>query len=339
MNQQVLLTGISGFLGAHVALELLGRGYYVRGSVRNASQAERVRRSLVKAGATIDRLEFCELDLLSDRGWDEAAEGCHFLQHVASPFVLTMPKDENELIRPAVDGTRRAINAALRAGHERLVVTSSLAAIDGGRRQYKLILTSEDWTVLDGPHVTSYAKSKTLAERCAWELVDRANARERLAVINPGTLLGPLLDDDLGASGLLVQRLLTGAMPMLPNLLLPYVDVRDVALALVQAMCISAAGGHRHILTNAVSSLWDIAATLRERVPERAQRVPTRHMPAPLARLFSIFDKSLRDSRTYLGVRRQYRSTSGDALIGHPRRSTGDALEAMARSLIERELV
>jgi nucleoside-diphosphate-sugar epimerase len=336
---RVLLTGISGFLGGHVALALLQKGFAVRGSLRDVSAGDKVRAAFVAAGADVSALEFCRLDLLDDRGWTEAAADCRFLQHVASPFVLTMPKDENELIRPAVEGARRAVRAALDAGHERIVMTSSLAAIDGGHANYDRALTIDDWTVVDGPLVTAYSKSKTLAEREAWSLVAKAAARDRLAIINPGTMLGPLLDDDPGTSAAVVQRLLKGEMPMIPDLILPYVDVRDVADAHVAAMTDPAAGGHRHIVTNQAEPLHDIAETLRREVPAYAGKVPTRQLPSWLAGLLAVFDKSLRDSRTYLGIRRSYDGRSGETLLGRPLASTKNALLATAHSLIERKLV
>jgi nucleoside-diphosphate-sugar epimerase len=336
---KVLVTGISGFLAGHVALTLLARGYSVRGSVRSIAIATQVRAWLVEAGADIDRVEFCVLDLLKDQGWHEAASGCRYLQHIASPFVLTMPKNEDDLIRPALEGTRRAINAALETGHERLVVTSSVAAIDGGHADYSRSLGTADWSNLDGPHITAYTKSKTLAEKAAWSLADRASARERLAVINPGTLLGPLLSSDAGTSAGVIQRMLKGEMPMVPDLILPYVDVRDVAEAHVAAMTSSAASGNRHIVTNAALPLMDIGEILRTRLPGQSAKVPKRRMPAWMATLFALFDASLRDGKTYLGVRRRYDTSSGAALLGRPLRPTAGAVEATARSLLERRLV
>ena len=337
-EKRVLVTGISGFLGGYVAAALLKRGYSIRGSIRDPARASQVRESFRAAGADITRLELCVLDLLDDRGWAEAAEGCRYLHHVASPFVLTMPKDEDALIRPAVEGTRRAIRAGLEAGHERIVLTSSVVAIDGGHVSYGRPFTTHDWTRVDGPHVNAYHKSKTLAEQQAWRLVDSEGARQKLAVINPGTMLGPLLDDDPGTSVAIIQRLLKGEMAMIPNLIFPYVDVRDVADAHVAAMETAEAGGQRHIVANNGVPLADIARMLREGFPEHAERIPARRMPAWMARVVALFNKSLRDNLSRLDVPRSYDVSSGLQLLGRPLRPTREAVVASARSLLERGL-
>ena len=339
MVDKVLVTGVSGFLGGHIAVELLRQGYAVRGSVRDTAKSDRIRASLAAAGADVTHLELCALDLLKDNGWSDALAGCRYLLHVASPFVLTMPKDESVLLRPAIEGARRAVQAALDGGVERIVLTSSLAAIDGGRQRYDRPLGPADWTDVNGPHVTAYAKSKTLAEREAWAMAERASRAGALAVINPGTIIGPLLDRDPGTSAVIIQRMLRGDMPMLPDLILPWVDVRDVAAAHAAAMTSPQAAGKRTIVTNAALPLAAIADILRSRLGPQAARVPTRRMPGWMASLMTLFDRSLRDGKTYLGIRREYDASSGSALLGRPLRATDDAVEATARSLLEMGLV
>jgi dihydroflavonol-4-reductase len=336
--KKVLLTGMSGFLGGHIARELLTQGFHVMGSVRKISDADAVRAYLEASGANVGSLEFCELDLRSDAQWKDAATGCHYLQHVASPFPLTMPSDEAELIEPAVAGTRRAVAAALGAGHGRIVLTSSLAAIDGGHTSYERPFGPSDWTRLDGPDVNAYAKSKTLAEREAWSLAEAADACGHLSVINPGTMLGPLLGKRVSASGQVIQRLLRGEMPMVPRLILPYVDVRDVAAAHVAALTAPEAAGRRHIVTGPAVSMMDIADLLRARFPSRAGKLPKWALPGWMAALLATFDKSLRDNRAYLGVERRYDNSSGMALLGRPLRTTDEAVAAMGQSLFDRGL-
>lgn len=221
MTDTVLVTGVSGFIGGHVAAELLRRGYAVRGSVRTPSRAEEVRAAVAAAGADDRGLEFRRLDLLSDESWTDAAAGCRFVVHVASPIVSAMPEDPEELIRPAVEGTRRAIGAALRAGAERVVVTSSLGAVQQARVPREHVYTAADWTHPDGRGVNAYTASKVRAERAAWDLADRSGAHDRLAVINPGAVIGPLLSDDPGTSVTAIQQIMSGALPMIPDLRLP----------------------------------------------------------------------------------------------------------------------
>lgn len=338
-EHRVLVTGITGYLGGHVALALLKRGYAVRGTLRDPDRADEVRRTLKAAGADIRHLEFRTLDLMEDRGWTEAAEGCRFMQHIASPFLLRMPKDENDLIAPAVEGTLRAVRAGLAAGHERIILTSSATAIDGGHRSYDRPFTADDWTRIDGRHVNAYSKAKTLAEKAAWDLVETQGAQDRLAVINPGTMLGPMLDDDPGTSVGLVQSLMQGAMPMIPNLILPFVDVRDVADAQVAAMVAPDAGGKRHIVTNPCLPLGEVAQMLRGCAPDRATKVPSRRLPSWMAPLIAVFDKSLRDSRAWLDVTRRYDTSSGQELLHRPFRPTSEALAASVEALVKHGLV
>ena len=281
-QELVLLTGITGFIGIHVAKQLLDRGFKVRGSLRSMSRADEVRRGLKGAGSNIDDLEFVELDLDKDEGWEAAVAGCSYVQHVASPIIPGKPDHPSQLIRPAVEGTRRAVEAAIEAKVKKVVLTSSMAAI-AGSNESKTLFTEEDWTDVEKAD-SAYTKSKTLAERRAWELIKRKpdDCPTVLAVINPSVVVGPLLTDDLGTSNEMVKRFANGGIPFLISRHIGWVDVRDVASAQVEAMVRDEANGERFIISE--RSLWfsDIADALRQAGYEKA---PKTKLPSWLVRL------------------------------------------------------
>src|SRR4051812_45310139 len=280
MADLVLLTGISGFLGGHVGLALLKAGYRVRGSVRDLGKTEKVRTALARAGADMNQLEFVQLDLNSDAGWNEAMGGVRYLQHTASPFVTNLPKDKMELIRPAVDGTRRALTAALAAKVERFVVTSSMAATSYGHPKDRTKpFSGADWTDLGGRGVNAYTESKTLAEKEAWTIVDTAGRHDDLATINPNAILGPLLDDDPGTSAALIGRLMDGSVPAAARIYFPVIDVRDVAEAHVKAMTSPEARGQRYAMGEKTLSFLEFAQMVAEGMPEFSKRLPKREVP------------------------------------------------------------
>jgi nucleoside-diphosphate-sugar epimerase len=340
MADTVLVTGISGFLGGHVALALLKAGYRVRGSMRDPGRAEKIRAALARAGADVTQLDFVTLDLLDDAGWSKAMASVRYLQHTASPFLARTPRDQDELVRPAVEGTERAVRAALAAGVERIVLTSSMAAIAYGHgRAHGDTFTAADWTNVDGPGVSAYTRSKTLAERRAWELM-RERGRERdLVAVNPGAILGPLLDEDPGTSVALVGRLLAGAVPAAPRLSFGIVDVRDVADLHVATMLAPATGGQRLPFDSAPIALIEAARILAAAFPERAGRLPRFVLPDWTVRIAALFNADIRDNLGELGRARRVDASAAIALLGRDPITPAEALIASARSLIATGLV
>ncbi len=333
---KVLVTGGSGFVGAHCILQLLDAGTEVRTTVRSLGRETEVRSMLQGAGAEPgDRLSFAQADLTSDAGWPEAVAGCDFVLHVASPFPSGVPKHEDELIIPAREGALRVLRAARDAGVKRVVLTSSFAAIGYGHKDTSRPFTEETWTDLDGEHVSAYAKSKTLAERAAWDFIASEGGSLELSVVNPVAVLGPVLGPDLSTSIALVQRLMDRGMPALPRLSFGLVDVRDVASLHLLAMSDPAARGERFLaVAGEPMSIEDVALVLRARMGEVASRVPTRVLPDWIVRAASLTDQSLKQLVPELGKVKKPVGEKARRVLGWDPRSNEDSIVATAESLV-----
>ena len=329
----MLVTGGSGFIGSYCILDLLRAGHRVRTTVRSPDREATVRELLGAESA--EALSFATADLTADAGWPDAVSGCDFVLHVASPFPLGPPKHEDDLIVPAREGALRVLGAARDAGVKRVVMTSSFAAIGYGTSPRDTPFSEEDWTNPDGEDVSAYAKSKTLAERAAWDFIAREGGGLELSVVNPVGVFGPVLGSDFSTSLQLVKRLLDGAMPGIPRVAFGIVDVRDVADLHRRAMTDPAAAGERFLaVAGQFMTVAEIAALLRERMGAEAKKVPTRMLPNWLVRLVSVFDSSVRQIVPELGKQREASNAKAKSVLGWAPRSNDDALVASAESLL-----
>jgi dihydroflavonol-4-reductase len=336
-GKTVLVTGGSGFLGGWCIVELLRQGYGVRTTVRDVKREAEVRAAVASQLDPGERLTVLAADLSADDGWQQAVDGCAYVLHVASPFPAAQPKDPDELIVPAREGTRRVLRAALDAGVERVVLTSSVAAIAGGAKGPGP-LTEEDWTKLETPGLSPYVQSKTIAEQAAWGLVRERGEQDRLAVVNPGAILGPLLSEDPSFSLQAIERLLKG-MPGVPRIGFSFVDVRDVAALEVAAMTAPEAGGERFIAVEEFRWMAEVAATLRERLGPAAAKVPTRSVPNLLVRALGLFDPSVRTIVNQLGKKLTYSSEKSRTKLGWSPRPAERSVLDTAESMVEKGLV
>lgn len=332
----VLITGGSGFLASHCLVQALQAGYTVHTTVRSLKREAEVR-AMVRAGGVEagERLRFFVADLEQDAGWAAAVEGCTYVLHVASPFPAGAPRHEDELIVPAREGALRVLRAAREAGVRRVVLTSSFAAVGyghGGRRQP---FTEADWTNLEGRDVSAYVKSKTLAERAAWQYVAAEGVGLELTVINPVGIFGPVLGKDYSASIQIVQRMLSGAMPFCPRVSFTVVDVRDAAQLHLLAMTAPEAAGERFLAAAGEPvTLLQIARLLRGHLGAEARRVPRFQMPDVLLRLLALVQPGLKGLLPGLGLRRLVANEKACRVLGWRPRGNNEALVATAESLL-----
>ncbi|MFY0608312.1 MAG: aldehyde reductase [Cyclobacteriaceae bacterium] len=299
--KKVLVTGISGYIGQHCAAELLKNGYAVKGSVRSLSKTDEVTKGISKAVDPKGNLEYCELNLLEDAGWEEAMADCEYVLHVASPYVAKEPKDENELIKPAVDGTLRALKAAKKAGIKRIVITSSMVAMLGDANG-SVRINQDSWTNVNAKNATAYLKSKTLAEKSAWEFINNQEGDTplELVVVNPGPVYGPTLSGNLsGESMTMYKNLITGKVPMLPRASINMSDVRDIATIHVKALENEKANGKRFIVTTEHSySFQEMAQILKS---NGYSKVSTKLAPTFLIKFMANFNSEMKGMLPFVG--------------------------------------
>lgn len=338
-GQTVLVTGGSGYIGGWCVIGLLQQGYKVRVTVRDLAREAGIRAALGTEVDPGDRLSFHAANLTSDAGWDEAVAGCDYVLHVASPLGVPPPKDPNDLIVPARDGALRAINAAIKAGVKRVVMTSSVAASSPPAGSPSATSDETVWTNSDDVRHGAYPRSKTIAERAAWARIEAAGGATTLATVLPALVLGPVFGSDFSDSVQIVQRLLSGKVPGLPRLGFCIVDVRDVADLHIRAMTDPAAAGQRFIASHEFAWMADMAALLRARLGDQAAKVPTAKAPDFLIRLAALFDRDLSAVTGSLGRRQEFSAAKAQSLLGWKPRPMEDTVLECARSLIAKGLV
>lgn len=336
----VLVTGATGFIAKHCILKLLEQNYKVRGTIRSMESEAGLRTTFAKHISADDRLEFIPADLTSDVGWNEAVIGCQNVIHVASPLPSKPPNDENEVIGPARDGTLRVLNAAVSAKVKRVVVTSSIAAISVGHDDYNTkVFDEDDWSNTDRP-IAAYAKSKTLAERASWDFVNNLDDNPiELSTINPGYVLGPILDKDFSASGEIIRKLMRRDLPGCPDLDFPVVDVRDVADAHIAAMTIPRAAGMRFCCVAENGTMQEIAIIINKNFADKGYKAITWKMPNIMVRLAAVFDKTVRLVVNDLGRRVKISNVRIKEVLDWEPRSLEEMVVAMAESMIEHGVV
>ena len=309
--EKVLVTGGSGYIGLHCISLLLKEGYAVRTSLRSMKRKKEIQEALSGLIKNNERLEFCELDLMRDDGWDEAVKGCDYVLHVASPVYEKNMQDENSFIQPAKEGLLRALKPAVKYKIKRFVMTSSIAAITQGHEDKEI--DESFWSVID-ENTLPYIKTKTYAEKAMWDYMNQNDKTKKIEVctINPSFVFGPSLTYDMGASNLLIRALLVGKLPALAKIQFNVVNVLDVAKAHVLALKSDSAAGQRFIVSEKALWLSDIAKILKN---NGFKKVPTIVAPNFLLGFLSFFLKDIALFKDRLGKSQITKSDNAKKLL------------------------
>lgn len=336
-NELVLVTGGSGFVAFHAIQQLLDKGYNVRATVRLLERKDEVIASLKNAGITdFNRLEFAEADLSAGAGWNEAMTNVDYVLHIASPIFLRLPKHEDEMIRPAVDGTLRVLKAARDAGVKRVVMTSNFGAVGYSHNDPNKLITEESWTNHNEKGLSAYNKSKVLAERAAWDFISEEGGNLELTVINPTAILGPSFSKKLSSGFELLKNILDGSMKAIPNLELAIVDVRDLADLHIRAMKNTEARGQRFLaLSGGTMTLSQIAKFLKEKMPEVSQKISTKTLADWQVRFAALFSKKAKAIAPLIGVNRKASNEKAKRILGWQPRTNEEAIIATVESLVK----
>lgn len=336
----VVVTGCTGFIAKHVVAELLKRGHSVRGTLRDMRKADDVRRAVARAGADPSGLTFVVADLLSDDGWDDAFAGATLVAHTASPFPIEQPDNPDDLIIPARDGTLRVLEAATRAGVKRVVVTSSTVAILYGEGLPSDHVYSEaDFTDEKSQKITPYIRSKTLAEKAAWDFVRTKPGAPEMVAINPGFVHGPALDADLSTSHELFRVMARGVYPATPKIRFPMAHVADVATAHAEALVRPNAAGNRYLIGEGQLGLYDLGRVMAAELPDLASKAPKFELPDMAVRALSVVDKRMRTILPELGQKKLYTNAKAQKELGIVFKDAPTAARDSVRSLRELRVI
>jgi nucleoside-diphosphate-sugar epimerase len=249
---------------------------------------------------------------------------------------LRLPKNEDEMIRPAVDGTLRVLKAARDSGVKRVVMTSNFGAVGYSHKDKNSLITEESWTNPNEKGLSTYNKSKVLAEKAAWDFIEKEGGPLELSVINPMGIFGPSLNEDLSSGFELLKKLLDGSMKAIPDIRLGIVDVRDVAELHILAMEKPQAKGERFLaLSGGTMSLMEIVKLLKEKMPYVTTKAPAKSLPTFIIRLSSIFNDQAKAILPLVGINRNASNKKAKTILGWVPRTNEEAVTASVISLIK----
>ena len=335
MSDKILLTGISGWIAKHIAIDLLKSGYEVLGTVRNDNLIEETKKTLASKGAPLGKLSFVKLDLIKDDGWNEAAKGCKYSMHVASPFPLKTSRNRESLVPPAMDGTIRVLNAGVNAGVERFIVTSSIVAMfRKSNRTNPYTFGENDWSDVNWSGCNDYFVSKTKAERAAWDFMESKGLKNKLTCICPGGVFGDALDAKEKTSISYIKLFLQGKYPGAPNFGVLISDVKDVVKAHVLSLTKPNVGGRRLIIGSEVKKLIELSNIMAEALPSYAKKLPKKELPNFIVKLISYLDTSAKMMVPDLGIRMETNTSYAEDLLGFKFKPAKGCIEDAANSVI-----
>ena len=340
MTNKVLLTGISGWIAKHTAIELLNAGYEVLGTIRNNNLVDQTKQTISKYAST-EKLSFVELDLLKDDGWNEAAKGCRYIFHIASPFPMKVSSNRENLLPVAVDGTLRVLNAGLNAGVEQIIKTSSIVAMfRKPNRTNPYTFGENDWSDenwIEG--VSDYFLSKTKAEKAAWRLMESKGLKNKLTTINPGGVFGDALDKKGGTSIEYIRQFMKGKFPGAPKFAVLISDVKDIAKAHVACIGNNKVGGRRLIVGKDVKRLVELSQLIAEAMPEYKKKLPTKELPNLMVKLISYIDSSAKTMIPDLGIMMQTDTSYAEEILGFKFKPAKGCISENAKSVVRLGLV